>query len=192
MAGVTTGKVPTAGIFGVDGTTFVVGVDGGVLTIVMRDTHELDAVSLLEAGAVYIGLIAFVHIADEKLKVAIMVGVNFCGEVDDGGGLPVGDDGDVVIGHEIASDHVVDTAFGITAEACAIGKVEVFDGFVDLPAGGGEIGLDGCDCAAVETVSAVVDNWIGDDVEIVAAFGGFVGCALAGGAHHAVSVGCGE
>lgn len=85
---------------------------------------------------------------------------------------------------------MVYAALGIAAKAGTVRIVEITDRVVDFPARGRKVGFDGCDCAAIEAMGAVIDDGVFDDVKVVATFGGNVSSALTGSAHHAVSVSC--
>lgn len=98
-------------------------------------------------------------------------------------------DGFVTQRHEVTADHVGVGADRITAEpGTTTSAGEILDGFVDLPTAGREMGFDSGNCAGVQTMGAVVDDWISGNGEIVSAFAGDIGTTLTRLAHHAVAV----
>lgn len=191
------GDIPPSWIGIVNGPALIIGINGGVLAILVRHTFKFMAEAILEAGALNIGGIAPIQVADEELKVTVVIGIELSREIDSATSLPVSDDGDGVVRHEVAADHVVDATLRVTAEAGAVGgALEVLRGFVDFPSSGRKIGFYSGDGSAVEAMGAVVGDGVLRHWLVGSAFVGVIGGTLARFAHHAVGIAqtgdCGE
>lgn len=126
--------VPSAWIFRVNGTTFSVGSWSGIFAVCMLDTVETIAMTFFEACTRDILTSAFIEIAEEKFKVTVVIGVEFCGKINTGAGFVMSDNGNIGIGHEISTDHMISASLGVTANTCAISTAaKVFDGIVNSP-----------------------------------------------------------
>lgn len=125
----------------------------------MWHTAQPIALSFLETRGVNVRPLARVEVAHEELEVAVVVGVDFRGEVDVCAGLVVCDNGNPPVWHKRAADHVVVPSDGVSAQTSAARTtVEVLNRVVHLPSAAREV-LGSCfDRPAAQTVRTVVND----------------------------------
>lgn len=153
--------VPPPRIRGVDGTAFEVGVHSPVFARCVLDTPQLEPVAPGKAGLRDVASAAGVQVAEVKVKVAVVVGINLDRKVNNGALFICSDDGHRSIGHKRTANHVGIVALGVATKAGAGGRTrKIAERLIRSPACWREVLSCLLDGAAVEAVGAVVSDWI--------------------------------
>lgn len=117
----------------------------------MLDALQLMAVALDKAGLRYVARAAGVQVAEVKVKVAVVVGINLDGMANNGALFICSDDGHRSIRHKRGANHVGIVALGVAAKAGAGGRTrKIAERLIRLPACAREILSGLLDGAAVE------------------------------------------